>query len=79
MDVVGPDGRQVQVGPPLPPPPFGGTDVPGLYQVIQHDSGGRETKSFFAANFLNPRESQLTAGTDAGAASVGAKREPSKM
>jgi len=78
VDVVGPDGRQVQVGPPLPPPPFGGTDVPGLYQVIQHDSGGRETKSFFAANFLNPRESQLTAGTDAGAASVGAKREPLK-
>ena len=76
--VTGPDGRQVQVGPPLPPPPFSGTDVPGLYQVTQRDAGGRETKSFFAANFLNPRESQLAPGKDSGAPTVGPKREPLK-
>jgi Ca-activated chloride channel homolog len=76
VEVVTPDGRQVQVGPPLPPPPFSGTDVPGLYQVIQHDATGRETRSFFAANFLNPRESQLAAGTESGAPAVGTRREP---
>ena len=78
VDVISPDGRQAQVGPPLPPPPFGGTDLPGLYQVIQRDGSGRETKSFFAANFLNPRESQLAAGTESGAPAVGPKREPLK-
>ena len=78
VEVIRPDGQRVQVGPPLPPPPFNGTDLPGLYQVIQRDAGGRETKSFFAANFLNPRESQLAAGTESGAPAVGPKREPLK-
>lgn len=78
VHVIGPDGREVQVAPPLPPPPFNATEAPGLYQVVQRDASGRETRSFFAANFLNPRESQLAAGTSSGAPGVGPRREPLK-
>jgi Ca-activated chloride channel family protein len=78
VDVVTPDGRRLQIGPPLPPPPFSGTDSPGLYQVVQRDANGRETTSFFAANFLNAKESRLTPATDSGAPAVGPRKEPLK-
>ncbi|MGI9149242.1 MAG: VWA domain-containing protein [Chloroflexota bacterium] len=78
VEVISPDGRQVQLAPPLPSPPFSGTDVPGLYQVVQRDAVGRETRSFFAANFFNPRESQLAPGLDAGPPGLGPRREPLK-
>ncbi|MDQ6669494.1 MAG: VWA domain-containing protein, partial [Chloroflexota bacterium] len=78
VEVIAPDGRQVQVAPPLPPPAFNATDVPGLYQVVQRDPGGRETRSFFAVNFFNPRESQVAPGTESGAPAVGPRREPLK-
>src|SRR3989442_6778832 len=48
---------RTQVAPPLPPPPFSGTNVPGLYQVVQRDTSGRETTTFFAANFHEDRKS----------------------
>jgi Ca-activated chloride channel homolog len=78
VNVVAPDGRQVQVGPPLPPLPFTGTDQPGVYRIVQNDSGGRETTSFFAVNFTNPGESQLRPGLESGAPPVGPRREPLK-
>src|SRR5207249_11990580 len=78
VEVVGPDGRRTQVAPPLPPPPFGGTDLPGVYQVVQRDTSGRETTTFFAANFLNPVESQLRPGVASGAPTVGPRKEPLK-
>src|SRR5438105_6105522 len=46
VDVIAPDGRRTKVAPPLPPPPFSGTDVPGVYQVVQRDASGRETTTF---------------------------------
>src|SRR5205085_3677783 len=63
---------------PLPPLPFSGTDQPGVYQVVQRDASRRETTSYFAANFLNPRESQLRPGVESGAPPVGPRREPLK-
>jgi Ca-activated chloride channel homolog len=78
VDVVAPDGTRVQVGPPLPPLPFSGTDQPGVYQVVQRDASGRETTSFFAVNFTNPRESQLRPGVESGAPPVGPRLEPLK-
>lgn len=76
VEVVGPDGRRTQVSPPVPPAPFTATDLPGLYQVVQRDAAGRETTSSFAANFLNPRESQVAPGIDSGAPPVGPRRQP---
>ncbi|HEV7666584.1 MAG TPA: VWA domain-containing protein, partial [Chloroflexota bacterium] len=76
VEVIGPDGQRTEVSPPSPPAPFGATDQPGLYQVVQRDASGRETTTWFAANFLNPRESQLAPGTDSGAPPVGPRREP---
>src|SRR5919202_1060389 len=78
VDVITPDGQRVPVGPPLPPPPFGGTDKPGLYQVIQRDASGRETTSFFAVNFIDPGESRLRPGRESGAPAIGPRREPLK-
>src|SRR5712691_9715036 len=78
VDVIAPDGRRTQVAPPLPPPPFSGTDLPGVYQVVQRDASGRETTTFFAANFLNPAESQLRPGVESGAPTVGPRKEPLK-
>ena len=78
VEVVTPGGQRTQVGPPLPPPPFSGTDTPGIYQVIQRDSAGRETTSFFAVNFINARESQLKPGIESGPPAVGPRREPLK-
>ena len=58
-----PDGRQHRTSRRrCHRPPFSGTDTPGLYQVIQRDAAARETNSFFAANFVNARESHLAAG-----------------
>jgi Ca-activated chloride channel family protein len=78
VDVIAPDGRRTAVAPPLPPPPFSGTDTPGVYQVVQRDASGRETTTFFAANFLNPPESQLRPGVESGAPTVGPRKEPLK-
>ena len=78
VDVVTPDGQRVAVAPPLPPPPFSGTDKPGLYQVAQRDASGRETTSFFAVNFVNGDESRLKPGRESGAPPVGPRREPLK-
>src|SRR6266545_3029814 len=62
LDVVTPDGRQVQVAPPFPAPPFAETTMPGIYQVVQRDTDGTETRSVFGANFSAPSESRLQAG-----------------
>ena len=78
VDVVTPDGQRVPVAPPLPPPPFSGTDKPGLYQVVQRDASGRETTSFFAVNFVNADESRLKPGRESGAPPIGPRREPLK-
>jgi Ca-activated chloride channel family protein len=78
VDVVTPDGQQVQVAPPLPPPAFTSTSTPGMYRVVQRDVSGRETISYFAVNYVNDRESQLKPGIDSGAPTVGPRREPLK-
>ncbi|MCA1644837.1 MAG: VWA domain-containing protein [Chloroflexi bacterium] len=80
VDVIGPDGRRTQVVPPMPPAPFSGTDLPGVYRLVQRDASasGRESTTFFAANFLNASESQLRPGTDTGAPTVGPRRDPLK-
>jgi Ca-activated chloride channel homolog len=62
IDVVGPDGVRSSVAPPFPPLPFGQTDRPGLYQVVQRDAAGGEVASAFAANFFSPAQSHLVAG-----------------
>ena len=62
VDVITPDGRQVRVAPPFPAPPVTDTSLPGIYQVIQRDGDNHETHSAFAANFLEPGQSQLQAG-----------------
>jgi len=49
-----------------------------VYQVVQRDASGRETTTFFAANFLNPAESQLRPGVESGAPTVGPRKEPLK-
>jgi hypothetical protein len=61
IEVVAPDGRRTSVAPPLPPPPFDGTDKPGLYTVVQRDTSGAQVASTFAANFFEPEESHLVA------------------
>jgi hypothetical protein len=62
VDVIAPDGNHVRVAPPFPAAPFVETDVPGIYQVVQRDGEGAETRSVFAANFSAPGESRLRAG-----------------
>lgn len=78
VEVIAPDGHRTQVAPPLPAPPFSGTDLPGVYQVVQRDTSGRETTTFFAANFVNPAESQLRAGAESGPPTTGPRQEPLK-
>jgi hypothetical protein len=74
VDIVTPAGVQVRVAPPFPAAPFAQTEQPGIYQVVQRDAEGHETRSQFAANFTNPGQSQLRVGTNAtltpGAANV---------
>ncbi len=65
VDVVQPDGTSLRVAPPFPAPPFADTNVPGIYQVVQRDAAGAETRSQFAANFVSPGQSQLRAGENA--------------
>jgi hypothetical protein len=62
LDIVTPNGVQVRVAPPFPAAPFAQTELPGIYQVVQADAEGRQTRSQFAANFTNPGQSQLRAG-----------------
>jgi hypothetical protein len=62
VDVVTPDGQDVAVAPPFPAAPFADTTQPGIYQVIQRDADGAETKSTFGVNFATPSESRLRAG-----------------
>ena len=75
VDVITPDGQRISVAPPFPPPSFGATNAPGLYQVLQKDGSGRETSASFAVNFISPSESQLKPGVDSGAPPVGPRRE----
>src|SRR5579864_5079438 len=76
LDVQTPDGQRIQVGPPFPAPAFTATTAPGLYDVIQRDTAGRESTSYFAANFVSPIESQLKPGTDSGAPNAPGRNEP---
>src|SRR5206468_426047 len=62
VDVITPDGRQVQVAPPFPAAPFSDTTLPGIYEVVQRDSEGQQTRSAFGANFTSPSASRLQAG-----------------
>jgi hypothetical protein len=63
VDVVPPDGAPaVPVAPPFPAAPFAETTAAGIYQVIQRDAAGNETRSQFAANFVDPSMSQLKLG-----------------
>jgi Mg-chelatase subunit ChlD len=78
VTVVTPDGRRIDVAPPLPPPAFTATDAPGLYQVVQRDAAGRETSSFFASNFVNARESRLAPGYESVFALAGPRSLPIK-
>jgi hypothetical protein len=74
VDVIPPDGLPVRVAPPFPTAPFAETTAPGIYQVVQRDGAGNETRSQFAANFIDPGQSHLRAGETAvvgpGAANV---------
>jgi von Willebrand factor type A domain/Aerotolerance regulator N-terminal len=76
VEVITPDGRQVQVAPPFPAPPFAETTLPGIYQVVQRDADGAETRSVFGANFAAPVESRLQAGENVAmaAGTAGTKR-----
>jgi Ca-activated chloride channel family protein len=62
VEVVTPDNQRLRLAPPFPAPPFGDTLVPGVYQVVQRDAAGQNTTSLFAANFVSPGESRLSAG-----------------
>jgi hypothetical protein len=65
VDIVTPDGVTVRVAPPFPAAPFAQTETPGIYQVVQRDADGHESRSQFAANFTNPGQSQLREGAAA--------------
>jgi Ca-activated chloride channel homolog len=73
VDVITPSGRQVRVAPPFPAAAMTDTNTPGIYQVIQRDADGGETRSVFAANFLEPSQSRLQAGQSVGIAPGGGK------
>jgi hypothetical protein len=62
VDVVPPDGVPVRVAPPFPAAPFAETTAAGIYQVVQRDASGNETRSQFAANFVDPSMSKLQLG-----------------
>jgi len=62
VEVLTPDGQRIPAAPPFPAQPFGDTDAPGVYQVVQRDARGRETRSTFAVNFVSERESRLEPG-----------------
>jgi uncharacterized membrane protein len=44
--------------------------------VVQHDASGRDTTTYFAANFINPRESQLAPGTESSPQTAGPRSQP---
>src|SRR6185437_2959123 len=76
VEVVPPAGQSVQVAPPFPAPAFTATSMPGLYQVIQTDSAGRQSTSAFAVNFVDATQSRLAPATDSGAPSAAGRAEP---
>lgn len=52
-----PSGRHIELAPPFPP--FSETDEPGIYRLVQADSGGNLTETAFGVNGRNGTESNL--------------------
>jgi len=68
--VITPDGRRIDIAPPVPPQPFIQTGEPGIYKVLQ-DNSVNAAESYFVVNL--PDEQQMenvenavreTGGTD---------------
>ncbi len=55
-NVITPDGRNIEIAPPVPPQPFVQTEEPGVYKILQ-DNSINVDESFFVVNL--PDEIQM--------------------
>lgn len=53
--VITPDGRSIDIAPPVPPQPFIQTGEPGIYKVLQ-DNSINDAESFFVVNLPDERQ-----------------------